>query len=198
VNRSSEELRFSPFEQLTNHQLLWHGSRVSNFVGILKNGLKIAPPEAPTTGYLFGKGIYLTDCSSKAATYCHASKKNTEGLLILTETALGTQHVVHKPKQFIAPPTYCHSVLAVGEKKPKVSGLADLNTSDKKLDMATAGSSKSLLFNTGELTENSDWAEFNKTATDDKKGNLKVNEMVVYDEAQVKLRYVVHVKFEFE
>ncbi|RLN93767.1 hypothetical protein BBJ28_00013750, partial [Nothophytophthora sp. Chile5] len=37
-------------------QLLWHGSRLSNFVGILSQGLRIAPPEAPKNGYYFGKG----------------------------------------------------------------------------------------------------------------------------------------------
>jgi poly [ADP-ribose] polymerase len=36
--------------------MLWHGSRLSNFVGILSQGLRIAPPEAPKTGYMFGKG----------------------------------------------------------------------------------------------------------------------------------------------
>ena len=27
--------------------LLWHGSRMTNWVGILSQGLRIAPPEAP-------------------------------------------------------------------------------------------------------------------------------------------------------
>lgn len=27
--------------------MLWHGSRITNFYGILSHGLKIAPPEAP-------------------------------------------------------------------------------------------------------------------------------------------------------
>jgi poly [ADP-ribose] polymerase len=51
--------------------LLWHGSRISNFVGILSQGLRIAPPSAPSTGYMFGKGIYFADCCSKSANYCH-------------------------------------------------------------------------------------------------------------------------------
>lgn len=34
-----------------NRFLLWHGSRMSNWGGILGKGLRIAPPEAPTTGY---------------------------------------------------------------------------------------------------------------------------------------------------
>merc|ERR1712110_531982 len=38
--------------------------------GILKNGLKIAPPEAPVTGYMFGKGVYFADACSKSAHYC--------------------------------------------------------------------------------------------------------------------------------
>ena len=32
--------------------LLWHGSRLTNWVGILSQGLRIAPPEAPVTGYM--------------------------------------------------------------------------------------------------------------------------------------------------
>ena len=28
------------------------GSRLTNFVGILSQGLRIAPPEAPATGYM--------------------------------------------------------------------------------------------------------------------------------------------------
>ncbi len=35
-------------------QLLWHGSRLSNWVGILSQGLRVAPPEAPVTGYMVG------------------------------------------------------------------------------------------------------------------------------------------------
>lgn len=30
-----------------NRRLLWHGSRTTNFAGILSQGLRIAPPEAP-------------------------------------------------------------------------------------------------------------------------------------------------------
>lgn len=59
VNRSSETTAYR--KELGNDMLLWHGSRITNFVGILSQGLRIAPPEAPVSGYLFGKGIYLAD-----------------------------------------------------------------------------------------------------------------------------------------
>jgi poly [ADP-ribose] polymerase len=41
--------------------LLWHGSRQGNFAGILSEGLRIAPKEAPSTGFIFGKGIHFAD-----------------------------------------------------------------------------------------------------------------------------------------
>lgn len=61
VVRKGEDRRYKPFKKMHNRQLLWHGSRLTNYVGILSNGLKIAPPEAPVTGYMFGKGLYLSE-----------------------------------------------------------------------------------------------------------------------------------------
>ncbi|EGN92675.1 hypothetical protein SERLA73DRAFT_190681 [Serpula lacrymans var. lacrymans S7.3] len=67
--------------------LLWHGSRTTNFAGILKQGLRIAPPEAPVTGYMFGKGVYFADMMSKSANYCYAHLSESVGLLLLCEVA---------------------------------------------------------------------------------------------------------------
>ena len=49
VDREGEMERFT---DLGNRQLLWHGSRLTNWVGILNQGLRVAPPEAPVTGYM--------------------------------------------------------------------------------------------------------------------------------------------------
>jgi len=51
--------------------------------------LRIAPVEAPVTGYMFGKGIYFADMVSKSANYCMASLNNNTGLLLLCDVALG-------------------------------------------------------------------------------------------------------------
>ncbi|THH21021.1 hypothetical protein EW146_g480 [Bondarzewia mesenterica] len=100
------------FENLLDGQrmLLWHGSRTTNFAGkndtfsskfsqgmkrfrypfssgILRQGLRIAPPEAPATGYMFGKGVYFADMVSKSANYCHAYLSDGVGLLLLCEVA---------------------------------------------------------------------------------------------------------------
>lgn len=58
IERRGEADRFSTsrFSSLEgNRKLLWHGSRSTNFPGILCNGLRIAPPEAPKNGYMFDK-----------------------------------------------------------------------------------------------------------------------------------------------
>ena len=60
IEREGEAKTFNPLK-LQNKKLLWHGSRFSNYVGILSNGMRIAPPEAPKTGYAFGKGVYFAD-----------------------------------------------------------------------------------------------------------------------------------------
>jgi hypothetical protein len=52
VSREGEDERFAKHAGNHNRQLLWHGSRLTNWVGILSQGLRIAPPEAPVTGYM--------------------------------------------------------------------------------------------------------------------------------------------------
>ena len=55
----------------------------------LMQGLRIAPPEAPVTGYMFGKGVYFADMVSKSANYCRTSSADNIGLMLLCEVALG-------------------------------------------------------------------------------------------------------------
>lgn len=87
LQRQGEDDRFR--KDIGNKMLLWHGSRLTNFVGIISQGLRIAPPEAPVTGYMFGKGVYFADMVSKSANYCFTSRDNNTGLMLLCEVALG-------------------------------------------------------------------------------------------------------------
>ena len=81
MNKEQDNERYT--KDIHNKQLLWHGSRLTNFVGILSQGLRIAPPEAPVTGYMFGKGVYFADMVSKSANYCCTSKMNNIGIMLL-------------------------------------------------------------------------------------------------------------------
>ena len=86
LNRHGEKEKFEDFG---NKKLLWHGSRMTNFVGILSQGLRIAPPEAPSSGYLYGKGVYFADMSLKSSYYCYPV--NNIALILLGEVSLGEE-----------------------------------------------------------------------------------------------------------
>ena len=115
MDRKGEAERFQKSkENIHNRQLLWHGSRLTNWAGILSQGLRIAPPEAPVTGYLFGKGIYFAEAVSKSATYCFAKTSKNEGLLILCEVALGNMQEYFQPTCVTSLPEGKHSVKGCG------------------------------------------------------------------------------------
>lgn len=94
VKRNGEVDKYNP-RKIGNKKLLWHGSRFSNFGGILSQGLRIAPPEAPKTGYLFGKGVYFADLAGKSAPYCCADISKNIGLFLLCEVAVGNPNKMY-------------------------------------------------------------------------------------------------------
>ncbi|CAI5716382.1 unnamed protein product [Peronospora destructor] len=98
IARPDEEKFKDVFQSVDNHKLLWHGSRLSNVIGILSKGLRVAPPEAPNNGYMFGKGIYFADSVSKSANYCWTTPQNPTGILVLAEwlQELFTKHEKRK------------------------------------------------------------------------------------------------------
>jgi poly [ADP-ribose] polymerase len=74
-----------------NVQELFHGTKNCNMVGILTRGLLIAPKNVPVTGYMFGKGIYFADQSSKSAQYSllWANNGRPYAYLFVADVALG-------------------------------------------------------------------------------------------------------------
>ena len=160
-----------------NNVLLWHGSRLTNWVGILSQGLRIAPPEAPSTGYMFGKGLYFADVSSKSANYCHATPSNNQGCLLLCEVSLGnTQDLLAADSNADNLPAGKHSVFAKGKMVPDP-------TSEIKLE---DGCRVPL----GKIVD---------TSVNNPTGyTLNYNEYVVYNVHQVKFRYLLRVKFNFK
>lgn len=107
IERDGENDRFAKSKYAKigdkNRRLLWHGSRTTNYGGILSQGLRIAPPEAPVSGYAFGKGIYMADMSSKSANYCVAGMSGGTGLLLLCEAELGNpMYEVSAPRAVVS------------------------------------------------------------------------------------------------
>lgn len=174
LGREVEESNFQA--NLQNRMLLWHGSRLSNWVGILSQGLRIAPQEAPITGYMFGKGIYFADVSSKSANYCFASRDKNVGLLVLSEVALGE----------------CNELLnADYDAQKKLNGKHSAkgmgrNIPDPKNSVTHDGALVPVgpLVDTG-LTHSAGYT-------------LNYNEYIVYNTNQVRMKYLVQVQFNYE
>lgn len=173
VNRNGEAKRYKPFKKLHNRRLLWHGSRLTNYVGILSHGLKIAPPEAPCTGYMFGKGIYFADMVSKSANYCCTSTNNSTGLMLLCEVALGDMKECHGAEYVTKLPKDKHSTMGKGKTYP------DPNVCLVRGDGVVV--------------------PYGKPVTDPNlKSSLLYNEYIVYDAAQVNVQYLFKMNFKYK
>merc|ERR1712156_561895 len=173
VHRKGESKRFKPFQKLPNRMLLWHGSRTTNYAGILSQGLRIAPPEAPVTGYMFGKGVYFADMSSKSANYCFATPSNPYGLLLMCEVALGQSNFLVNADYNAGTdlPVGKQSVKGCGRVAPQPENIISL--SDGTLVPMGPGKEERT-----DLT-------------------LNYNEFIVYDTKQIRLRYLAKIKFNF-
>ncbi|XP_010780561.1 poly [ADP-ribose] polymerase 1 [Notothenia coriiceps] len=172
IVREGERQRYRPFEELNNRQLLWHGSRKTNYAGIMSQGLRIAPPEAPVTGYMFGKGVYFADMVSKSANYCHTSQSDPVGLLLLAEVALGNMHELKKASHITKVPKGKHSVKGVGRTAPDPSASVTLDGVQVPLGKGS------------------------NTNIDDT--SLLYNEYIVYDVSQVNMKYLLKIKFNYQ
>ncbi|KAF9432768.1 Poly [ADP-ribose] polymerase 2 [Entomortierella beljakovae] len=180
LDRGGEKERFdeSGFSNFHNRRLLWHGSRLTNYVGILSQGLRIAPPEAPVTGYMFDKGAYFADCVSKSANYCCTSHGNNIGLMLLCEVALGDMHELTN------------------------SDYHAKSNSSKAGKHSTKGLGRSFPDPKGDVTIDNDMKiQVGKLVTEDKSDGknlcLAYNEFIVYDVSQIKMRYLVKMKFNY-
>ncbi|KAG8707140.1 hypothetical protein FRC09_002008 [Ceratobasidium sp. 395] len=165
--------------------LLWHGSRSTNFAGILKQGLRIAPPEAPVTGYEFGKGVYFGDMLAISANYTHCYQSNGMGLLLLCEAVAQPFHeeygfnfhadktskengkVATKALGKLQHPEWKDAGEALG--RPDMAGV--LMPAGKAKDMSST-------FPKPSVKVEDNW-----------------NEYIVYDVAQIRARYLLMVQF---
>lgn len=176
IQKEAESQRYKDFVTQNNYgnkMLLWHGSRMTNYMGILKNSLKIAPPEAPVTGYMFDKGIYFANSVSKSANYCRTSPNNNIGFLLLCEVALGemnrkTSSDYHAKDNLNG----CDSTWGLGK------------TTMNNKDYCLYG--KDVMVPYGKLVKNSNIDT-----------SLLYDEFIVYNESQCRMCFLLQVKFNY-
>jgi len=128
VDREGEEERYTKGGKSSgNRQLLWHGSRLTNFVGIISQGLRIAPPEAPVSGYRFGKGVYFADMMSLSSRYCRTQTKDEHFCMLLGDVAMGKAAELARDTYMEKPLSGYDSSLALGTVNPDPSDTGDFN-----------------------------------------------------------------------
>ena len=189
VTRRGETERINAFKDMPNHYLLFHGTKIFNLIGIFSNGLKIAPPEAPSTGYLFGKGIYMADMYEKSIGYCdiftikEKGKDNKEinkifSYILLCEAALGNIYESNKFNLDVE----------------NLPFLKNGYNSLKSCSRVGPDLSKNFICNNGiviPLGNIINYPQYNNNI------NLNITshpEYVVYNTAQIKIRYIVQVE----
>ena len=69
ITQSVNDKNFN-LKNFDNRYIFFHGTKVENVIGILSQGLKIAPVQAINTGKSYGTGIYLSDNFSTSLGYC--------------------------------------------------------------------------------------------------------------------------------
>ena len=156
-----------------NTMLLWHGTRLSNYVSILQKGLLLNPEIIHGTfvsGKMFGYGIYSADSFSKSFNYCGCYSPGEEACLFLAEVDLGTPSKRIQSDYYITKDSLakegCQSTW--GQGKVTVSGCDEVN--GVKVPYGPL------------IDSNVDGAY------------LQYNEFIVYDTDQLRLKYIVRVK----
>ena len=166
IDKPREKQTFHKWSGLHNKQLLWHGTRLANAVGILTTGLRINPVGVPTTGKMFGNGLYFANMSSKSAGYLGLNYGGQNiGILFLCEVALGNMYELTQANYVTTLPSGKHSTRGMGRTTP--------DTSDHiTVDGVTVPIGKPITDNT-----------FNTS--------LQYDEFIVYDTSQIRMRYAV-------
>lgn len=121
---------------------------------------------------MFGKGIYFADMVSKSANYCHASQADPVGLILLGEVALGNMYELKHASHISKLPKGKHSVKGLGKTTPDPS--ASITMDGVEVPLGTGVSSG-----------------VNDTC-------LLYNEYIIYDVAQVNLKYLLKLRFNFK
>jgi len=162
IDREGEDEQFKTSAKMGNRQLLWHGSRTTNYVGILSQGLRIAPPEAPKSGYRFGKGIYFADICEKSAGYCRGGSSDVI-LMMLVEVSLGRVKELYSDQYMEKPLPGSDSTKALGSIAP-----------DKQITL-----------------ENGTVLPLGKPKKTGVKSSCSHNEYIIYSKPQACIRYLL-------
>lgn len=163
-------------KKIGNRKLLWHGTNVAVVAAILKSGLRIMPH----SGGRVGSGVYLASENGKSAGYCTA--QGHDGIMFLVEAALGKQRFITQDGQ-----------VSWNDKDPVSAGGFDScqavggTEPNAKQDIEVELDGQKVTVPQGKVAANPAC-----------KGgsSFSQSEYLLYKESQVRIRYVIRMKFE--
>lgn len=161
-----------------NRRLLFHGSRLANYMGILSQGL-LLNPNAPVTGKMFGNSLYFACTSTKSANYCYAYSTNGIGVMLLCEVSLGN----------CCKRTQADFITDIpNEKYQSTWGMGDNTTDPNDFEIIKADDGADVLIPYGKMIDAHKIHKKLYTC-------LLYDEFCIYDVRQIKIRYAVKLKF---
>jgi poly [ADP-ribose] polymerase len=170
ISRESDKEK--NLKNVGNSMLLWHGTKLFNLVSLLTEGLTMPSPEIPELCYSFGRGIYFHDMASKAAEFCVKDPGDNQSYLLLYEVALGNINQLHHV--YVIPPVlpkHCNSIKVFGHTAPPKKSYI---TIDENIQVPLGKPETVNIPNSSQ----------------------QHNEYIVYDDKQIRLKYLLRVKLE--
>lgn len=109
IDKQSNEFKLKG-EPLGEIWELWHGTKISNLLSILMNGLVIVPENnSNVTGRMFSNGLYFSDQSTKALNYSMGywdGKYTSNCFAFLCDVAMGKYYTPKSCRESLPKPGY--------------------------------------------------------------------------------------------
>lgn len=159
-------------EDIGNHQLLWHGSGLSNWYPIMKTGFRLPHmlKGVYISGAMFGGGVYFSNMFSKSVGYTRWHDFDGYACLMLNVVALGKQY-------------------------EKTEAECDITKSKiRKLGYDSTYGRGSTTTKMKYKINDKIYVPAGETIKYDEKTNLLYDEFIVYDTKQIMQKYLVVVK----
>jgi poly [ADP-ribose] polymerase len=180
IQRQGEKERYDTYcqqHQIDNKMLLWHGTRLTNYLSILKMGLVLRSDLIPgtiITGKMFGNGVYGANSFSKSFNYTGYDTSNPTQCLFLAEFALGGIDAKYDADYYVT------------EQSLKSKGYQSMQGIGKYTPNSTI-TIDGVTVPQGQLVKSDNYKEC----------SLMYDEFIVYNEAQINLKYIVEVRASF-
>jgi len=173
VDRPEDKKRMDKFKKMDNRRMLWHGTNVAVVAAILKTGLRIMPH----AGGRVGQGLYFASENGKSAGYTRTDQNN-HGFMFLNEVVLG------KPKEINTDDWTLNKKKVEGYKVDSIIARGRTEPEPKK-DITIDGEWGKITVPQGKPMAQKEWNDSSFSQT----------EYLVYDEGQVRIKYILMMKF---